>query len=171
MVRRQRGMTALEEKLGDPLVQSHAFSLGKARVDDLLERGVPDPPPLQLTRLRVAHNDFQVFELLQLFGRRIRIHDGELSEVERVLEDRGVPGELAQPGRHRVESRAHHGLHRGRDRAAAVAVGPDARGHQHAGGLDDEVGIASGPLCDLQRLDVADAPASGVPGELDRLIT
>ena len=163
-------MTAFEQENGHELMQTHAFSLGQARVYDLFQSRVAEPPLLGFTRSRVADDDLRLLQLLELVSGRFRVHHRQLDHVEPVPEHRRAPGQLAEPHRHRVEPGADHRLHSGRHGPAALAIGTDARRHQHSRGLDDEVGIPAGAFRDLQRLDFADAAAARVAGKLDRLV-
>src|SRR5712692_6742882 len=99
------------------------------------------------------------------------IDEVELLEIEPVHEHRGAPSELAQPRWQGVEPRADHGLHRWRKRRMARRLPSLGLGHEHAGRLDDEKGIAAGALGDLDRLRIGDVTAARMTDEVNRLLS
>ena len=64
VVRGQGGMPSVEEESRHELMQPETLPLGQARVNDLLQGRVAEPPEFWLARLRVAHDHLRVFELL-----------------------------------------------------------------------------------------------------------
>ena len=57
-------MPSVEEESRHELMQPETLPLGQARVNDLLQGRVAEPPEFWLARLRVAHDHLRVFELL-----------------------------------------------------------------------------------------------------------
>ena len=175
MVGGQRTMPGGEQVVGHQLMESHAFSFRQACVSDVLQRCVAKAPvrgwPAWRRRSHLlADENLCINELLQLLRGGFRIDGRELLEVKGVHEDRGAPCELAQPGRERIEARAHDGLHCRRKRPPTRRRSSVAVRHQHAGRLDDEEWIAACSLGNLDRFGVGDVAAAGVAHQVNRLV-
>jgi hypothetical protein len=78
VVRSPRRVAGLLEVLGNQLVQPQAFALGQARVGDLTQRRVAQPPSLRGAAL-IPHHNFGVLELADLINVHSGIDDGELT--------------------------------------------------------------------------------------------
>ena len=162
----QRGMAAVKQALRDQLVQPLALPLGQAAIDHVLEGRMADAPSLQLAWLWVADEDLGVLQLLQLLSGCLRVDESQLVQVEGVTEDRRPTRKVAKARLHGIESRAHDRLDRRRHAPRSMSIRAERGRHQHAGGLDDEVRVASCPLGDLDRLDVTDVSTAGVTRKL-----
>ena len=161
-------MTRFHQRVGDALVEAQTLSLGQARVRDLANGLVTEPPARRPSGV-LAHQDLGVLQASDVLDVGVR-GGGELLEVEGVDEDGRAPGQIAQPMAQAVQARGHHGLH-GRWQGSARAGGavlPGAKDHPRR--LDDEEGVAARPARDLGGLVIVDAAAGRFADQLERLV-
>ncbi len=169
VVGRPRLMAVVVEMIGDPVMQPHTLSLRQAVIRYVLHHRVPDTPARDGAVPFFTDQDFRLLEPANLLQRGVGIDHVQLVEIERHEEDGGMSRELAEPRRQRIEAGRDHGLDGRRDpldrRGRAAGLG-----HEHAGRLHDEEGIAVRPDGDARRLFLLDALRGSLLCQIDRLL-
>ena len=166
MVGRPRQGTRGTQPLGDDGVRPLPLALRQARVRDVAQDLLAEPPDGRGSGVLLAHDDLGVDQLVEFAFAGLR-DDPDLFQVEVVLIDGEAPGQIALLEGQAVEARGDHRFDGRRDQGLAVLRG--ALPQQHAGRFHDEEGVATGAADDGRGVVGVEPAATGLSCQLGGL--